>query len=261
MLADINVDGKPIKAVIAADQAELPVRVRSRHRQAGVADRGACQCRKGDVPGEWYSPTQPFPTKPPAYERQGVSVDDLIDFTPELRAEAVKIASQYRLGPMLHAAVRRASRGAAARRWCYLRRPAAPTGRARHTIRKRTSRMPTRRTPSLRSGLVASRPTKNFRTWITSWGVPARVPRARVARAERRFGRRCRHRLPASRHLRQAATPAAGGGGFSVHGLPLMKPPYGRYLGHQSWIRAKSSGRCRTARRRTSSAIIRRSRA
>ena len=55
---------------------------------------------RGDVPGEWYAPTQPFPTKPPAYERQGVSVDDLIDFTPELRAEAVKLASNYTMGPL-----------------------------------------------------------------------------------------------------------------------------------------------------------------
>jgi quinoprotein glucose dehydrogenase len=55
---------------------------------------------KGDVPGEWYSATQPFPTKPPAFERQGVSIDDLIDFTPELRAEAVKIASMFKLGPI-----------------------------------------------------------------------------------------------------------------------------------------------------------------
>src|SRR3989441_7571783 len=55
---------------------------------------------KGDVPGEWYSATQPFPTKPPAFERQGVSIDDLIDFTPELRAEAVKLASLYKLGPI-----------------------------------------------------------------------------------------------------------------------------------------------------------------
>ena len=56
--------------------------------------------RKGDVPGEWYSPTQPFPTKPPAFDRQGVSLDDLIDFTPELKAEAVKLASRYKLGPI-----------------------------------------------------------------------------------------------------------------------------------------------------------------
>ena len=54
----------------------------------------------GDVPGEWYAPTQPFPTKPPPYDRQGSSLDDLIDFTPELRAEAVELVSRYRLGPI-----------------------------------------------------------------------------------------------------------------------------------------------------------------
>src|SRR5206468_8748593 len=48
----------------------------------------------------WYSPTQPIPTRPPAYDRQGVSIDDLIDFTPELRADAVKLVSRYRIGPL-----------------------------------------------------------------------------------------------------------------------------------------------------------------
>jgi len=52
------------------------------------------------VPGEWYAPTQPFVTKPPPFDRQGVSVEDLIDFTPELRAEAVKLAAKHRLGPI-----------------------------------------------------------------------------------------------------------------------------------------------------------------
>ena len=52
------------------------------------------------MPGEWYSPTQPFPTKPPRFDRQGVSLDDLIDFTPELKAEAVKLASRYKIGPI-----------------------------------------------------------------------------------------------------------------------------------------------------------------
>ena len=52
------------------------------------------------MPGEWYSPTQPFPTKPPAFDRQGVTLDDLIDFTPELKAEGAEIAAQYKLGPM-----------------------------------------------------------------------------------------------------------------------------------------------------------------
>ena len=55
---------------------------------------------QGDVPGEYYSKTQPFPTKPPAYDRQGVTTDDLIDFTPALRKEALAIASWHKLGPL-----------------------------------------------------------------------------------------------------------------------------------------------------------------
>ena len=61
---------------------------------------------KGTVPGEWYSPTQPFVTKPPAYEVQGVSMNDLIDFTPELRAEAVKLVENYKIGPIFTPPVR-----------------------------------------------------------------------------------------------------------------------------------------------------------
>jgi hypothetical protein len=58
-----------------------------------------------DVPGERAWPTQPHPTKPAAYDYQGYNENDLIDFTPELRAEAVKIAKQYRLGPAVHTPV------------------------------------------------------------------------------------------------------------------------------------------------------------
>lgn len=52
------------------------------------------------VPGEQASPTQPFPTKPPAYDRQGTFEADLVDFTPELRAEALELFRRYRTGPM-----------------------------------------------------------------------------------------------------------------------------------------------------------------
>lgn len=56
----------------------------------------------GDVPGEWYAATQPFPTKPAPYDRQGITEDDLIDFTPELRAEALEAIKPFRLGTNLY---------------------------------------------------------------------------------------------------------------------------------------------------------------
>ncbi len=57
----------------------------------------------GDVPGEWYSPTQPHPTRPAPFDRQGVSEDDLIDFTPELRGLALEAVSKFRLSPSVYA--------------------------------------------------------------------------------------------------------------------------------------------------------------
>ena len=99
ILMDLVVDGKPIKAV---GQPTKQGWIYTFDRLTGqpiwpIVERPV---EKGDVPGEWYSPTQPFVTKPPPFERQGVSVDDLIDFTPELRAEAVKVASRYKMGPL-----------------------------------------------------------------------------------------------------------------------------------------------------------------
>lgn len=55
---------------------------------------------QSESPYEQTSPTQPFPTWPEPFDRQGISLDDLNDLTPELRAEAEEIASQYRLGPL-----------------------------------------------------------------------------------------------------------------------------------------------------------------
>ena len=99
ILADITVDGREIEAVAQpGKQAFLYVFDRVTGEPVWpIEERPA---PRGDVPGEWYSPTQPFPTRPPAYDRQGASLDDLIDFTPGLRAEAVELVSRYRLGPM-----------------------------------------------------------------------------------------------------------------------------------------------------------------
>lgn len=55
-----------------------------------------------DVPGEWTSPTQPFPSKPAPYDRQGLSRDDLISYTPEIRAAVEEAIADYRLGSSLY---------------------------------------------------------------------------------------------------------------------------------------------------------------
>ena len=99
ILADLTVNGRTIKAVAQpTKQAFLYVLDRVTGQPIWPIEERAVP--KGDVPGEWYSPTQPFPTRPPAYDRQGVSADDLIDFTPELRAEAVQLISKYTIGPL-----------------------------------------------------------------------------------------------------------------------------------------------------------------
>jgi len=54
------------------------------------------------VPGEQLSETQPFPTRPAPYELQGLTHDDLIDFTPELRAKAIENLSDYKIGPLFN---------------------------------------------------------------------------------------------------------------------------------------------------------------
>lgn len=56
----------------------------------------------GDVPGEWYSATQPFPTKPAAFDQQGFTEDDLINFTPELRAAAIEAVKPFRMSPSVY---------------------------------------------------------------------------------------------------------------------------------------------------------------
>ncbi len=99
ILADITVDGKQIKA-LAQPTKQGWIYVFDRVTGQPVWPIEERPVEKGTVPGEWYSPTQPFVTKPPAFERQGVTEDDLIDFTPELNAEAKRIASNYKMGPI-----------------------------------------------------------------------------------------------------------------------------------------------------------------
>ncbi|MBI4520858.1 MAG: PQQ-binding-like beta-propeller repeat protein, partial [Gemmatimonadetes bacterium] len=104
LLADITVDGRAIKAVALPSKLGW-LYVFNRETGEPVWPIEERPAPKGDVPTEWYSPTQRFPTRPPAFDRQGVTLDDLIDFTPELRAEAIKVASRYKIGPIFTPAV------------------------------------------------------------------------------------------------------------------------------------------------------------
>ena len=97
-LVDITVNGRTVKAVaITSKQAFTYVFDRVTGEPIWPIEEKPVP--QGDVPGEWYAATQPFPTKPPAYDQQGVTIDDLIDFTPELREEAIVILSEYVWGP------------------------------------------------------------------------------------------------------------------------------------------------------------------
>ncbi len=99
ILADISVDGKPVKAVAQPSKQGF-LYVLDRVTGKPVWPMPEKPVEVGNVPGETYSPTQPIPSKPPAYSRNGVSLDDLIDFTPALHERAKEIASKYHLGPV-----------------------------------------------------------------------------------------------------------------------------------------------------------------
>jgi len=187
------------------------------------------------VPGEWYSPTQPFVTKPPPYDRQGVAIDDLIDFTPALREEAVKLVSRYKIGPIFTPPVVSTWPGPLA----TLMLPNA-TGGANWqggAFDPETKMFyiftNTQPTPL---GLVKPDPTKSDFDWVqgTARNPDAPVPSATPAPAAAAGGRGATLSDAGSPIPAPAGGGRGGGGGgegggnLTVQGLPLIKPPYGR---------------------------------
>jgi quinoprotein glucose dehydrogenase len=101
VLVDITVDGREIPALVQTTKQSFAYVL---NRETGepvwpIEERPVPQ---SDVPGEHTSPTQPFPTRPAPYEMQGLTEDDLIDFTPELRQKALEIVSNFRIGPLFN---------------------------------------------------------------------------------------------------------------------------------------------------------------
>ena len=205
ILADITVNGRLIKAV-AQPTKQGWVYVFDRLTGEPVWPIVERPVEKGDVPGEWYAPTQPFPTKPPAFERQGVSIDDLIDYTPALRAEAVKLVSRYKMGPIFTPPVLSKWEGPLA----MLMLPQA-TGGANWqggSLDPETNTLYIFSNTSVSAlGLVPGDPKRNSDMSLVQG--TARDPNAPPPAAGGGGG-------------------GEGGGGVTVQGLPLIKPPYGR---------------------------------
>jgi len=99
ILADVTINGR-VRKIVAQPTKQAFLYVLDRETGQPIWPIVEKPVEKGTVPGEWYSPTQPFPTKPAAYDRQGVDINTLIDFTPALRQEAEKIVTNYKIGPM-----------------------------------------------------------------------------------------------------------------------------------------------------------------
>jgi quinoprotein glucose dehydrogenase len=99
-LVDLTVDGRDIKALVQVSKQGF---VYAFDRVTGdpiwpIEERPVPT--DTNMPGEWVSPTQPFPTKPAPFEYQGVTIDDLVDFTPEIRQMAIEAVKPFRLGPL-----------------------------------------------------------------------------------------------------------------------------------------------------------------
>jgi len=210
ILTNITVNGRIIKAVAQpTKQSFLYVFDRVTGQPIWpIAERPV---EKGDVPGEWYSPTQPFPTKPPAYHSQGVSIDRLIDFTPQLRAEAEKLVSRYKIGPLFTPPV----------------------------VSKLEGPLGTIVSPGTSGGTNWPGGSYDPATNIvyvysqTSTGVLGLVPPGDPALSDMNYIRGVAGtalRAGRSAGMRGGSAPTEGGGGqpLTVSGLPLLKPPYGQ---------------------------------
>jgi len=188
ILVNITVDGKPIKA-IAQPTKQGWVYVFDRATGKPVWPIEERPVEKGMVPTEWYSPTQPFPTKPPPFERQGFIEDYVIDFTPELKAEALKIVSQYKLGPIFTPPIVRGEGGKAG--LLYIPNGANWPG---GSFDPDTGMLYVYSHTLLRVLSLASNPQRSNMTYISTGG----------------------------------GGDGGATGGLTVQGLPLVKPPWGR---------------------------------
>ncbi len=211
-LLDITVDGRRIKAIAQVSKQGFTY----------VFDRETgepvwpIEERRVDtftnLEGEVLSPTQPFPTKPPPFEYQGVSTDDLIDFTPELRAMALEQVANFRLGPVFTPPMMSFDGGLQG----TIQRP--PIGGAAHWAGAGVD-------PE--TGLLYVSSVNNFT--VMKYHVPDPADGGNLTLTQVSFG-------------------ASGIRPQMPRGLPLFKPPYSRFtaidlnLGEHAWMQPNGDG-------------------
>ena len=228
MLVDIRRDGKIIKAVaLPTKQAFMYVFDRVTGQPLWPIEERPVP--KGDVPGEWYAPTQPFPLngrgQPFKYDSQGFLEDDLIDFTPELRAEGRKVIARYQIGPIFTPPVVSKADGPIAT--LSMASAAGGTNWPGGSYDPETNILyvNSQKTVAQLLGLIPPRdPSRNDLAYVMGNALTG----ARTTGAAAGGGR-----APApGANVPQAAAAggegAGGAGGVNVQGLPIMKPPYGQ---------------------------------
>jgi quinoprotein glucose dehydrogenase len=235
LLADIVVNGKPIKAV--AQPSKLGwVYVLDRATGQPVWPIEERPVPQSDVPGERTSPTQPHPTKPPAYARNFMRVpDDLIDFTPELRQQALEVLKYYRYAPSpfnppilgnINGPLLGAIGPGTATNW-----PGSAYDPETHTVFAQAGNVPI----SSRSLVPPPQGFTDIRYVSGLGGQPFREVFGPGDCCAADSGRRTRDELPggapapaaAAKPAAPAKLAAQAAQGLTVQGLPLVKPPYG----------------------------------
>jgi quinoprotein glucose dehydrogenase len=237
LLADINVNGKAIKAVaVPTKQVWLYVFDRVSGHPVWPIEEHPVQ--QSDVPGEKSARTQPFPTKPPAYARNEVKVpDDLINFTPEMRAQAKDIVARYRVAGVFNPPLVGDPNGlvgalnighsGGGTNW-----PGGAYDPETHIVYVQANNsgvqsMSLRAPPTGFSDLayVAGRNDQPFRV-LEAAGTGTYADVAQPKRGAPAAGQGATT-PPGGAAGRPPAGEGGGGGGLTVQGLPLVKPPYG----------------------------------
>jgi quinoprotein glucose dehydrogenase len=220
ILCDINVNGRAIKAV-AQPTKQAFLYVFDRVTGQPVWPMEERPVPKGDVPTEWYSPTQPFPSKPPAYDNQGVLPESLINFTPALHEEALKLVSKYKIGPIFTPPVVSKADGPLA----TLVSPGAQGGTnwpgGSYDPETHTVYVFSQSAIAVLGLIPPGDPKVSDMDYIN--GMAGVAPRPRRAMGAPPLPER-----PAAAGAAPAGRGGGGFGGLTVQGLPLLKPPYGR---------------------------------